>query len=454
MSLSSLLNISKQAMLAHQSAINTTANNIANVNTLGYRRRRVDLAKMTSASSYLGFGQLNGVYSTDQATLIRQRFVESQLRYEYQQNSQYQSDELLLTQVENIFGEPGDSGLANVMAEFWNSWSDLANDPESQTARTLVADKGELLSNTFNRVHSDLVNLQEEIGSDVISKVDEINRLVVQLGELNEKISGNLSDDLMDERDVLLNDLSKLMNIDVSENSNGMVTVATNGNILVASNYVNELTTDIESGDGTVTIKVGLVDGANEITVASGELGSLLDISRNEIPEYLNQLNYMARELAERVNAVHSSGYSLTGVTGLSFFSEEVTGAADIHINSAISDDPSNIASSGALDTPGDGSIAQALADIQNETFMMNGTAGDFYQSIVSQIGSSLQEASFLRSSQELVVTSMENQRDSVSGVSLDEEMTMLIEFERGYEAAAQLISTVDELMSTVINMV
>lgn len=441
-------------MLAHQSAINTTANNIANVNTLGYRRRRVDLAKMTSASSYLGFGQLNGVYSTDQATLIRQRFVESQLRYEYQQNSQYQSDELLLTQVENIFGEPGDSGLANVMAEFWNSWSDLANDPESQTARTLVADKGELLSNTFNRVHSDLVNLQEEIGSDVISKVDEINRLVVQLGELNEKISGNLSDDLMDERDVLLNDLSKLMNIDVSENSNGMVTVATNGNILVASNYVNELTTDIESGDGTVTIKVGLVDGANEITVASGELGSLLDISRNEIPEYLNQLNYMARELAERVNAVHSSGYSLTGVTGLSFFSEEVTGAADIHINSAISDDPSNIASSGALDTPGDGSIAQALADIQNETFMMNGTAGDFYQSIVSQIGSSLQEASFLRSSQELVVTSMENQRDSVSGVSLDEEMTMLIEFERGYEAAAQLISTVDELMSTVINMV
>ena len=454
MSLSNLLNISKAAMLAHQSAINTTARNIANVNTLGYRRRRVDISQLTSNSGYMGFSRLNGVYGQEGVSLIRHQFVENQLRYEHQGLGRYQSDEMMLTQVEDIFSEPLDSGLANVMSEFWNSWSDLANDPTSQSAHSMVRDKGVLLANSFNRVHSELQDLQNQISMDVKDKTDQTNQMITQLADLNKQISSSLSDQLLDQRDQLLNELSTMINIDVAEQSNGTVSVAANGQVLVSGNYKNLLAAEVISEDGSNHVKFSTENGSGVLDVSGGELGSLLNMANKNIPQYISKLDELARGLAERVNAVHSSGMNLDGVTGLSFFADDVSGAADMVVNSAILGDPSLIATGAASGTPGDGSIAQAISDIQNEEIVEGSTSGDFYHMLISRVGSQLQESSFLRSSQEMVVQSLENQRDSVSGVSLDEEMTMLLEFEKGYEASARLIATVDELMQTVINMV
>jgi len=448
MSISRIFDISKRSLLSHQSAINTTAKNIANVNTEGYKRRRVNLSQLG-----FGFSGLSGSMSPRGVDRIRQQFAESQLWYENQNLGKYQTDEMLLTRTEDIFGEPGDSGLANVLTEFWNSWNDLANNPESQSVRSLVRDKGVLLANTFNRLHSDLKNFQKQIGVDVQEKVKQVNQLINQIRTINEQMGVSASDDLLDQRDLLVNELSQLLNIEVRENQDGNITVSTGGHILVSGSDVNELDTEVSTENRALSVNVIFKLGNRSANITSGELGSMIEVINKQIPEQIEQLNTLAKSISERVNEVHSSGYNLDGATGIEFFQTGITQADELKVSDAILKDSTLIASSAASGESGDGSIAQSIFDIQFESIIQNNTVADFYNSLISRVGGSVKEAAFLRSSQEMVIQNLQNRRDAVSGVSLDEEMTKLIEYERAYQAAARMISAADEMIQTVLNL-
>ncbi len=448
MSISSILNITKQALADQQSAINTVAKNISNINTDGYKRRRVDLLGLNSQQA--GF---NNKITADNVTRIRQRFVENQLFYENQNLGKYQTDEMIMTQIENIFGEPLEAGLSNIMSEFWNSWGDLTNDPESQYARTIVRDKGVLLSKTFNRIYSDLDNLNQQINTDIQDKVTQVNQIVDQINSISKQVSANYSNDLMDQRDLLISNLSNLINIDIREGSNGEVTISTDGQILVSNDYVNNLSVNISREGGITTANIQLVDGKRLVDINSGELGSLIEINNRYIPDYISKLNTLASSIAEQVNAIHSKGYSVDGTTGINFFADDVTGANNLRVSNDVFINPSVIASAESSGKPGDSSIAQEVFDLQFYQGIQGNTVFDFYNTTISQIGSHVQESGFLRKSEEMVVQNLKNQRDSVSGVSLDEEMTNLIEYEQAYQAAAQVVATVDEMMQTVLNM-
>jgi len=454
MSLLKLLNISKQGLLAQQRAIDITANNIANVNTRGYRRRQVDLTDLTSSNSFLGFSQLNGLYTQGDALHIRQRFVEHQLNLEYQNLGRYEMDENTLTQVENIFGEPQDSALSNVMSQFWNSWSDLSNDPQNTTARGNVKDKGVQLASTFNRIHSDLTTLNNQMVENIQNKTGEINQLLNQIQSINESISTAGSLELVDQRDTVLNELSGLINMEVNEDANGSMIVSTGGHVLLHGNFINHVSVDITSDQDLASVEMRLSSGNQKLEITSGELGSMLTVTSNDIPVYLEQLDELAVEISRAVNDVHITGFNLDGVTGNNFFDADMTGAGDMAVDSGIMANADLIATASSMDAEGDGSIALEISDLQSESFVGGTTASDFYNAIMGKIGNSVQEAGFMRNNQEMLVQSLQNQRDSASGVSLDEEMTRLIEFERGYEAAARMISVIDELMTTTINMV
>ncbi len=449
MSISRIFDISKRSLLSHQSAINTTAKNIANVNTEGYKRRRVNLSQLG-----FGFSGLSGSMSPKGVDRIRQQFAESQLWYENQNLGKYRTDEMLLTRTEDIYGEPGDSGLANVLTEFWNSWNDLANNPESQSVRSLVRDKGVLLANTFNRLHSDLKNFQKQISVDVQEKVKQVNRLINQIRTINEQMGVSASDDLLDQRDLIISELSQLLNIETRENQDGIVTVSTSGQILVSGSDVNELDTEVSTQDRALSVNVIFKFGNRPTNITSGELGSMIGVINEHIPEQIDQLNILAKSLSERVNAVHSSGYNLDGITGIDFFKSGITQADELKVSDAVLEDATLIATSAAAEEAGDGSIAQSIFDIQFESVVQNNTVADFYNSLISRVGGRVKEAAFLSNSQEMVVQNLQNERDAVSGVSLDEEMTKLIEYERAYQAAARMISSADEMIQTVLNLV
>lgn len=447
MPISSIINIARRALTAHQSAVDTIAKNIANVNTDGYKRRRVDLSALNSN------GLRDAGFTQDNMARIRQRFIENQLGYENQNLGKYKMDKMIMTQIENIFGEPNDSGLINVMSEFWNSWNDLANDPESQYARTIVHDKGVVLANTFNRIHSDLINLNQQICNDIREKVTQVNQIINQIKSINQQISANYSDDLMDQRDLLVTELTNLMNIDTRESANGEITVSINGQIIVSNDYVNELAVNTSLENGISITNIYLSEGMRPININSGEVGSLIEINNRQIPDYVDKLDTLARSIADQVNTIHYKGYNLDGTTEINFFSDNISGARDFKVSDDVYNDPSIIASGGSVDKPGDGSIAQDIFDIQFYQFVQGSTVFDFHNSTVSQIGSKVQESEFLSRSAEMMVQNLQNQRDSVSGVSLDEEITNLIKHEQAYQAAARMVSTVDEMMRTVLNM-
>jgi flagellar hook-associated protein 1 FlgK len=455
MGIGSLMGITRIAMSAYQTAIDTTARNIANVDNPAYSRRRADIGSMVSPNAGRNAGVGNA--GAEGIARIKEHFVQNQLWHKQQSLGKNTTDELVFTQIERTFGEPSESGLANVLTHFWNSWNDLANDPESSTARTIVKDRAVLLSRTFNQVSGDLHNLQREIGYDIDERITQINNLLEQIREINGYGGPAMTYDLLDSRDHAIDQLSKLVNINVSENSNHVVTVTTGGNVLVplvTGDFINRLSTHVPQVSDLYRVDVSFEQGGSVAALTGGELGSLLAVHNDYLPEYVHEVDLLAASVAREVNALHATGYNLDNDTGTLFFKDNIEDAASMAVADAIVGDPNLIASSDAFDEAGNGKLAQAISDLQYAEIAHSHKPSDFYSGLISSIGSRVQEAQFLRNNHELVIQSLENQRDSVSGVSIDEEMTNLVRYEQAYEAATRLVSVVDDLMQAVINLI
>ena len=443
MSISNILETSKRSLLNHQSAINTTANNIANVYTEGYTRRTVDLSKLS-----LGFGQMR----EDAVSRVKNRFLDNQIWYENQALGKESMNEMLMTQVETIFGEPSDAGLANMLSEFWDAWANLANTPESESSRSLVRDKGILLSNTFNRLDHNMKNLQRQSGIEIQQKVKDINQLIDQLGTVNKQIDAHRSDDLLDQRDVLLGELSEKVDISITENESGTVEVVAGGHILVSEDFTNRLKINTtQDKDGLFYIEIKTIKGDKSVDAKSGQIGGLLEFHNDRVSSYMSSLDEAAVAISKEVNNIHTQGFNLNGVTGMNFFNDKVTGAGDFGLTAEILSDSTLIASSSDSDSQGNSNIAQAISDLQFGVLIKGKSVMDHYNSIIADVGNKVQEARFINDNQEKIIQQLQIQRASVTGVSLDEEMTQLIQFEQAYEAAARMITTLDEMVQTVL---
>lgn len=451
MSINRLFLIGKSSLMSNQRALNITSKNISNVNTDGYTRQRVDINEITN--EVVGMGRLGSGISAD-VVRVEQRLVQYQLWREKTAYARFESDERILQQIESVFAEGTDTGIADVLGEFWGAWNDLANDPESSAARTIVRDKGNLLATTFNRTHTNLTSMQEQLNDDIVATVDRINREVAKIAQLNQQIIQNDNADLLDERERLINNLSEKLNIEVRHKDDNTVTVSTDGLILVSGTETNRLTTEVSRDDGIYTTAVRFADFPQQPGFSGGELASLLETQNERIPRYFDRLNALARSVAEQVNGVHRTGENLDGVGGLNFFDEPLRGAADFKVSKAIDATPSLIATRSPGSGVGGNDIAGAIFNLQFDEILNGETANDFYTGMVTELGSTLDEAAFLEDSQGQIVQQLENQRDSISGVSLDEEMTRLIQFEQAYQAASKVINTVDEMMETLLSIV
>ena len=452
MSLNQLMEIGRRSLFANQRAINITSKNIANAGTEGYTRQRVNMTNL--AIGVPGIGQIGVGVEADTVSRIQQRLVENQLWQERQRQGYYDTDSRLLTQVETVFASDTDASIGNLMGEFWEAWNNLASDPESASARTVVRDKGVLLSNAFNRTHDTLIDTQREVDRDIRADVNRVNQITAQLANLNEKYTNTGNLDLLDERDRLIGELSELIKIDVRENEAGETIISTDGLLLVSGREVEQLAVETVKENGVYQTTVSLRNVGPQPAFSGGTLGSKLKHQNETIPATINHLDSLANALVERVNNIHRSGQNLEGITGQNFFSANTTGAANIRLDNGVLNAPSLIASRAAGAEVGDNSVAMSLFDIQDELLVDGDTLGTSFTGLLTEIGSQLNEANYLNDSQALIVQQLENQRDSISGVSLEEEMTQLIQFEQAYQAASRVINTVDEMMQVVLGLV
>lgn len=455
-----ILNVGRGALLAQQKAIDVTGHNIANVNTLGYSRQRINMETNVPISFWPG--QMGTGVRAAEVQRIYDRFLGTQINNENQNMGKWEAQKGALEKVEMIFDEASGFGLNLAMSDFWNAWQDLSDNPSGQAERTVVLAKGERLADTFQGIYSNLEKTQEDMDASIAGTVQDINLIAEQIAHLNRQISEveinvQNANDYRDKRDLLLTELSGMIDFNSFEDGGGNVAVLVgNGRPLVEGNNSWELSTE-PNADGFQDIVWIDSDGnSTNITddISGGRLKGWIHVRDDVITASLASLDGLAGNIINEINNLHSLGFGLGGSTGYDFFSGTL--ASDISVNTDIIDDINLIAAAeNPGGEPGDNGNAIAMANLQNDLIMNAGTAtfDGYYNSFVSSVGSEVQEAAIGFNHQTTMVTHLNNSREAVSGVSLDEEMVNLLEFQHAYDAAAKLISTVDELLETIINM-
>jgi len=453
-----VLQVGKQALVTQQEALNATAHNISNVNTPGYSRQRVMME--TSAPITTGAGQVGTGVTVSGIERVYDRYLTDQISNENETLGRWEAEKGGLERVEVVFDETSGYGLNQSMGEFWNAWQDLANNPSGQTERQMLLGAGEALAASFQQVFNDLTDIQTELDGNISQTVSDINVKAGQIAEINQKIvqieaNGSTANDFRDERDVLIKELSGMIDITASEEDNGNITITLgDGGILVEGSTSYSLSTNTNAlGFSDVIWKdSGVVINSS---ISGGNLKGWLEVRDVTIPGYKSDLETLVNSVINEVNTAHSSGYGLDGSTGNNFFTGTLVGN-DFGVSATISGDVNTIAASGtATGVPGDNSNAIRIANIQYSLTMSGGTAtfDDFYNAIVSGVGFDVQTATSSYNHQNSMVNYLEYYRESVSGVSLDEEMINMLQYETAYEAAAKLISTVDEMLQTLMSI-
>lgn len=457
------LEIAKKTLQAQQVAMDITGHNIANSNTVGYTRQVPRFTQQATASigvftlpylKNLGSGVL-----IDEVQRIRDRYIDLQIRQESRRETYWEAMDSGLEQIELIFGEPAESGLSGIFDSFWNTWQELAVAPESYAARVLTLETADLLTRAFNETYTRLEAQQSQLNEEIAVKVGEINNFIRQIYDLNRQIvrlgsgGGNVND-YRDQLDVLVDKLSQVLSVQIKENDNGTYTLILQGQILVNDKLQDSLALDTDPGTSFYRVKMNISGEALNLAYQDGELKALFDLRDQSIEEYKGYLNQLAGDLIDAINTLHRAGYTLEDPPqrGDDFFVG--SGASDIAVNPTIAADERKIAasSSGAA---GNGEIALEIAELREEKIIgSTSTPDEYYRGFVSQLGVQREEVGRLASNQKLLVEELVMRKESVSGVSLDEEMTNLIKYQHTYQAASFLINTVDEMLETLMSWI
>lgn len=508
------LETARRGMFTQQSALHTTGHNIANANTPGYTRQRVNFAQTepypaASINRPNIPGQVGTGVKADAVQRIREGFLDVQYRNETNKLGYSSAKAEAYQKMEQIMNEPSESGLANMMDQFWQSLQDLAVNPNNPGARSVVRQRGIAVTETFNYLHNSLTAVQKDLGNEINVSVDKANSIIKQIHGLNEQIGdiephGYLPNDLYDERDRLIDELSSIVNIKVEYAGSGgnahagaegkavIKLVSDSGKqhaLLVGNAGYNEISVNKDGVDGSVkTISVGHTNINFNDLQSSGKLKGLIESYTYENGEgnasgiyadMLKELDSLAYTFAVEFNRVHKAGLSPNEINNadengpkleeISFFADaettEITNlkgfAGRMTVDGKIHESLDNIATA-AGDEPlkatlGDGTNVLNLANVLTSQLNYGNDAQksdfrNYYEGVIGGMAVKSQEATRMTVNNEALQLAVENKRESVSTVSLDEEMTNMIQFQHAYNASARMISLQEELLDKIIN--
>ncbi|MFB5661004.1 flagellar hook-associated protein FlgK [Alteribacillus sp. HJP-4] len=505
------LETARRGMSTQQAALHTTGHNIANANTEGYTRQRVNFSQ---TESFPGQGrnrpsvpgQLGTGVEADFIQRIRDNYLDVQYRGENSKLGYWDTKHASLEKIEDLMNEPSDDGIANTMDEFWTALQDLSTNPEDSGARSVVRQRGIALAETFNYTSDSLQANKKDLGAEITTTQDEVNSMLRQINNVNCQISrvephGDMPNDLYDERDRLLDNLSGMISIETERvESGGQPEAAAEGTMnvyligddgerisaLVDGENLDYKQLQVETAaggsyheyvesasfrwEGESADHIEDPDNAPEITFINspGKLQGLVESfgymddgeTSGIYPELLNNLDEMVTTFSARFNEVHNEGQGLNGSSDVDFFTfDENTlsqkgAAAALSISDEIKEDLDNIAAS-TNGYAGDGSNAQALSDVKDEDLTFAGTTTDvqgFYQGVIGDLAVETSEAERMAGNTDNLRSSVDSRRQEVGSVSLDEEMTNMIQFQHAYNASARNITMVDEMLDRIIN--
>lgn len=540
--ISNMFNVGRLALFANQKGLEVTSQNIANVNTDGYTRQSVILNTTIPINSKPG--QIGTGVEVGEIRRVVDSFIERQITSGESNFGRLETESGLLNRVESIFSDAGGTGINLALSDLFSAIQDVANTPTDRSARTVLLERAKQLSQQIVTADTQFRQIQTDANEEMLGVLGEINQFSSQVAALNKRIkeidiSGQNPNDLLDQRQVLINKIAERIDIQTIEDAFGQVTIFVgNGNALVeGSNYGSLVGVASADNKGFSNVSFRSSNGSQaDITsaISNGSLNALIDVRDNAVPGFMDQLDQLAAALINEMNQQHRVGFGLNGTTGDDFFSplaptasglsantgngvlsvtvatpsaltldkysvtrsggnytvtNLATGAASTpgtlpqtfeglsisiasgtpangdvfnlsaHLNAArtmavaITDTDRVAVSSSLAGLPGNNANANLLAGIQNQVISgLNGdTVQSFYGGFVGDVGVQAQSSQRSLSVEMTLRSQLQNMRQEISGVSLDEEMTNIIKFQRAYQAAATIIKTADEMFQTIL---
>lgn len=551
------LNIGLTSLQTQRRGLELAAQNVANANTDGYSRQRLDLESIGAPSTPAFWSKFDGDGSGVQVADVarfRDQFMEIQAALEHGSMANLDVGSTKMQAIQQLFNEPSDTGLAKQMSDFWAGWDDVANNPGDTAARTQLLNRASTLASSINTINAQLAQLKANTTSELGATAQQINTTADQIAQLNQSIktdsiAGLAVNDLLDKRDLLANKLAEMTGGSIRSTQFGQVNVVVGGTSIVQEGTAQHIQLDT-SGSPTV---LRWVNDNSIVNVTSGKIGGELNTINTTIPSYVNQLNTVATTMRDEVNNLHgtitgsigtsaqdqsgsgnlmfdvsldggafasvtvagadwsgaggaaalqtalqnalnatlgagnatatvnggngsplsvaiaptgshtlnvratsgNNGFATLlnttaigtdGVGGRNFFTG--TDAATFAVASAVANNPAAVAAGLAANGPLDGSNALNLADLSTATTGADAT----YRQMIVQLGVDTQTAMSRADIQDKSTQSLDNSRNSYSGVNTDEEMTNMVEFQHAYEAASRFITTIDSILDTLIN--
>jgi len=463
------LNLGARALTAQQLGVEVTGQNLANANNPAYARQRVQL--QTSTPTPTGIGMEGTGVEAVSIQQVRDQLLDGQIRSESSVGGYWNSQQNTLENAQTQLGEflnlssSGASstsssattqGLSGQLNNLFSAFQGVATSPTDPTARQSLVNAAQSLASGFNQASQNLSMLSSQLNTSVSNDVSSANQLLSNIATLNGQIakataSGGNANDLMDSREQDLENLAQLANIQTAANSNGTVSVSIGGQQLVSGSALSDTLATYDPGNGQLQVQTAT--SATPLTLSGGSIQGAIDARDGTLATLRSNLDTMASTLITQVNGIYQNGYDLNGGHGANFFTG--ADAATIGVNPALQNDPSQVQAAGVANAAGDNTVALQLAQLgqQSQAALNNQTFSGAYALDVADFGNALSNANDQVNNYNSVNTMLLNHRDSVSGVSLEEETTNLITFQKAYEASAKIISTVNEMLSTVINM-
>ena len=448
--LNTALLIGAQALEVAQGALTATSNNIANANTPGYTREIPQLAE--NQQSQVGNEVIDGGVSLTGLQSVRDELLNLQIQNQTSLQSSADMESSSLQQIQTNFTATG-GDIGSALSAFSSSLTQLSANSSSSAAQQGVISSGQNLAEAFSTTANNLTSVQSSADTQVTQTVAQINSLTSQIAQLNGQVAqltsaGKDGGTIQDQRDELVQQLSKLTGIAVTQSNDGETITTGNGTPLVMGNQSFTLQTTTGS-DGMQHV---LDSNGNDITksIQGGQLGAAIQIRDQVIPSYLAQLNTLATQFAASFNAAQAKGFDSNGNAGQNFFTVPATGAAAGM--SVVITNPALVAISSDGSSGSNGNVANLSAALT--TALPSGqTVAQGYSSLVDQVGTDASNASTQSTAIGQNLLQLTDQQSSISGVSIDEETTNLIRFQTAYEAAARIVSTIQQLNTDTMNM-
>ena len=453
--------IGRKALRVQHKGMEVSGQNVANANTPGYSRQRTDMsAVVPPIVSGPSMAPGRGVVVTD-ILRVRSEFYHAQMVNTGSHKAYWEMRREAFQGMEAVLMEPDDYGINKYLGDFFDTWQELSSSPEDVAVRAGLAENAVSLTKSVEDVYLRLEDLRLDLTGELYMRVDEVNRMADAIAEINDKLRfiGALqqkSNELLDQLDLAIEDLAKLVDIRVHHKTNGTVEIFAGGRIMVQENQAFHISVEAGGDDGghEVVSHRGL-----PLKMNTGRVLGLLDAVNKDIPGLQGELNLMAETIIEEVNAIHRQGFGLEKGGGLNFFNPitnpDLPAALQFSVSTLIIEDKANIAASSATNEPGNGSKALEIArlrDWREDGRLNNVSIAEYYRGVITSMGSQAQENIRMEEAFGKTETELIELHRSVAGVNIDEEMLNMLQFQHAWNAAARFLTYVDEMLTVLFS--